>query len=231
MRAVLTICFLLTSCARSPQSPPKPAPPDKIFLWVWDRADDLRFLHPGEAEVAALMQTIYLRNGHAEPWNRKLPLLLPEGLQPTPVIRLESDGSALPPPENVAYSLPFKQPFQIDFDVRESQLPWYRELLALARQRQVPVSITSVMSACLDNPPLTGLANEIVPMLFRMGPQRNVYLAKLQTRGQFAEGCRDSLGLATDEPLPFRPAAKRIYVFNPNRWSRQSFDQIRSRLR
>lgn len=87
------------------------------------------------------------------------------------------------------------------------------------------------MSACLDSPHLIGLADEIVPMLFRMGPKRNAYLAKLQSRGRFAEGCRDSLGLATDEPLPWRPAAKRIYVFNPNRWSRQSFDQIRSRLR
>lgn len=231
MRPVLTLLLLLNSCARPPQSLPKPAPPKKIILWVWDRADDLRFLQPGEAEVAVLTATIYLRNGKAESWHRRLPLLLPEGLTATPVVRLESDGSPLPPPESVAYLLPFNQPFQIDFDVRESQLPWYRELLVLLRQRQVPISITSVMSACLDNPPLTGLANEIVPMLFRMGPQRNAYLAKLQTRGLFAEGCRDSLGLATDEPLPWRPAAKRIYVFNPNRWSRQSFDQIRSRLR
>ena len=151
------------------------------------------------------------------------------------VIRLESDGSPLPPAEEVVSMIDYHGPnqpaLQLDFDVRQSQLPWYRELLALAASRRVPLSITSVMSACLDSPPLTGLAQEIVPMLFRMGPQRNTYLAKLQQRGQFAEGCRDSLGITTDEPLSWRPAAKRIYVFNPNRWSRDSYDQIRSRLR
>jgi hypothetical protein len=230
MRAAALAVAILVSCA-SPPAPTKPPPPQTIVLWVWDRADDLRFLKPGEAEVAALMQTIYLRNGQADPWHRKLPLLLPKGIEPTPVVRLESDGSPLPPPESVADMMPYRTPFQIDFDVRQSQLPWYRELLALVDKRQVPLSITSVMSACLDDPPLTAVARETVPMLFRMGPQRNAYLAKLQARGQFAQGCRDSLGLATDEPLPWRPAAKRIYVFNPNRWSRESFDQIRSRLR
>lgn len=230
MRAALFAVALLLSCVPL-RVPNKPPPPQTIILWVWDRADDLRFLKPGEAEVAALLQTIYLRNGQAEPWRRKLPLLLPEGIEPTPVVRFESDGSPLPPAGFVVDFLRYNAPVQLDFDVRESQIPWYRELLALARQRNIPLSITSVMSACLDNPPLTGLANEIVPMLFRMGPQRNSYLAKLQNRGQFADGCRDSFGIATDEPLPWRPAAKRIYVFNPNRWSRDSFDQIRSLLR
>ena len=64
-----------------------------------------------------------------------------------------------------------------------------------------------------------------------VGPQRGAYLAKLQTKGAFANGCRGSLGISTDEPIAWRPPAKRIYVFNPNRWTRESFDQIRSRLR
>ena len=52
MRAAALAVALLVSCA-PPPAPTKPPPPRTIVLWVWDRADDLRFLQPGEAEVAA----------------------------------------------------------------------------------------------------------------------------------------------------------------------------------
>jgi hypothetical protein len=32
--------------------------PLTLVLWAWDRAEDLRFLKPGQAEVAGLMATI-----------------------------------------------------------------------------------------------------------------------------------------------------------------------------
>jgi hypothetical protein len=231
MRPAVLALVLLASCSR-PQPPPVAAPP-KIVLWVWDRAEDLRFLKPGEADVAALMATIYLRNGRAESWHRKLPLHLPEGLKPLSVVRLESDGSALPPADAVqSHLFCFRQEgLQLDFDFRASQLVWYRDLLRSIKSRGVNLSMTAVASACMDTAPAAEFANETVPMLFRMGPQRNAYLARLQKQGAFAPGCRDSLGISIDEPLPWRPAAKRIYVFNPNRWSRESFDQIRARLR
>ncbi len=226
---LLLLLVLSPGCKR--QAPVAPAPPPTIILWAWDRAEDLRFLQPGEAEVAALMQTVYLRNGNADPWRRKLPLFLPEGIEPIYVTRFESDGSALPSPELTYQFLSPGSRHQIDFDVRQSQLPWYRELLALAANAKLNPSITSVLSACLDSPPLAGLPPEIVPMLFRLGPQRNSYLAKLQSQGDFAPECRGSFGISVDEPLPWLPPAKRVYVFNPQPWTRESFDQIRSRLR
>ena len=236
MRAGLTFLLLLTACARPQSNLAKPQPPETIVLWAWDRAEDLRFLKPGEAEVAALMRTLYLRNGNVEQWRRKLPLLLPEGVQPIEVTRFESDGTPLPPAEQFASHFSYEKHtefrrLQFDFDVRASQIPWYRELLEQTKTWKSTVSITSIVSNCLENPWSADLSIEVVPMLFRMGPQRGAYLAKLQTKGAFANGCRGSLGISTDEPLAWRPPAKRIYVFNPNRWTRESFDQIRSRLR
>lgn len=231
MRRLAAMLLLLGSCSR-PQPQP-PAPPPKLVLWVWDRAEDLRFLKPGEAEVAALMATIYLRNGRAETRHRKLPLHLPEGIEPISVVRLESDGSPLPPADSVqSHLMLFSQRLlQLDFDFRASQRDWYLELLGSIQSRDGGISITAVASACMDSPPAAGLVAETVPMLFRMGPQRRAYLDRLQKQGAFAAGCRDSLGISIDEPLPWRPAAKRIYIFNPNRWSRESFDQVRARLR
>ena len=55
-------------------------------------------------------------------------------------------------------------------------------------------------------------------MLFRMGPRRAALLRALELRHDFVAGCRGALGIATDEPLPGRPSAQRVYVFSPKPW-------------
>ncbi|MEK7404159.1 MAG: hypothetical protein AAB225_03545 [Acidobacteriota bacterium] len=234
---LVTAVVLLVAggCGRpQPRKTSPPKPPQTIVLWAWDRAEDLRFLKPGEAEVAALMETLYLRDGRAEPWFRRLPLVLPEGMKPIPVIRLESDGSALPPADSIGSFLwrwvDLKR-IQIDFDARSSQREWYVELIRLTRRWKPHISITALASWCLDKPWFAGVPDEAVPMLFRMGPQRNAILDRLHKQGQFAEGCRDALGISTDERLPWRPEAKKIYVFHPHPWTREAFDEARARLR
>lgn len=68
-------------------------------------------------------------------------------------------------------------------------------------------------------------------MLFRMGPQRSAVLQKLQARRDFASVCQGSLGVSLDEPLPWYPSARRVYVFSPMRWTRENFEQACARLR
>ena len=241
----LGVLLLLTACGGQRQHSPKQTkPPATIILWAWDRAEDLRFLHPGEAEVAALMETIYLRNGRAESWGRKLPLLLPDGMNPIPVIRLESDGSELPSADSVASLLwrwiarsprhlqtASSQQIQIDFDARSSQRTWYGELIPLLRKWKPWISITALASWCLENPWFSGVPDEAVPMLFQMGPRRNGILDRLYRQGHFADGCRDALGISSAELLPWRPEAKRVYIFNPQRWTREAFTRACARLR
>jgi hypothetical protein len=57
-------------------------------------------------------------------------------------------------------------------------------------------------------------------MLFRMGVERNQFLAQLAAGERFtAEPCRTSVGISTDEPLAQLPQVERVYIFNPKSWS------------
>jgi hypothetical protein len=229
-RVIALIGAAAISCGTRVPAPTPPPP--KIVLWAWDRAEDLRFLRPGEAEVAALMRTLYLRNGAVDHWYRKLPLLMPESMQPIPVTRLESDGSELPPAQDVAGFLWWRAPakIQIDFDAKASQLAWYGELIRALRGHRRSISITALASWCLDAPWFRGTVDEAVPMLFRMGPGRNEFLDRLYKQQAFTEGCREAIGISTDEPLRWQPGAKTVYVFHPERWTREAFDEVRLRL-
>jgi hypothetical protein len=91
--------------------------------------------------------------------------------------------------------------------------------------------MTALASWCLEKPWFLGVPDEVVPMLFQMGPQQNGIFERLFRQGNFSEGCRGSLGLSTAEALRWRPEAWRIYVFNPKRWTREAFDAISARLR
>lgn len=233
--AMVVMLAVSASCGRkSSGSATQPKPPETIVLWAWDRAEDLRFLKLEEADVAVLAETIYLRNGEAVSRTRKLPLLLPDGLKPMAVVRLESDGTSLPPADSVANFISRWARFeriQIDFDARLSQLTWYEELIRTSKRMKARISITALASWCLEKPWFRGIPDEAVPMLFQMGPQRNQVLDRLRRHGGFAEGCRDIVGMSVAEPLVWRPEAKKIYVFNPQRWTKEAFDEICARLR
>lgn len=236
--AILFSGLLLAGCGGKEQPRSQAAEPPNtqptFILWAWDRYEDLRFLKPGEAEVAALLETIYLRNGNYRAWPRRLPLLMPEGQEPLQVVRLESDGTPLPSYEEVAGRITGWRRggrYQIDFDARESQRAWYLQLIRHLRTWEPSISITALTSWCLEKPWFGAAADEVVPMLFQMGPQRNAYLTRLQRQGGFAPGCQESIGVSTAEPLSWQPEAKRVYVFHPQPWTRTSFDEFRARWR
>ncbi len=98
-RVPVTLCLLfsllITACQHAKEL--KRTPPT-LVLWAWDRAEDLRFLKPGQAEVAGLMATFQLRDGQLEVWHRRLPLMVPPEIPMKAVVRLESDGSECLPP-------------------------------------------------------------------------------------------------------------------------------------
>ena len=223
-----------------------------LVLWAWDRTEDLRFLKPGEAEVAALMATVQLRGGRADMRRRRLPLFVTPGVPLTAVVRLESDGSELPPVDRFAEEIENLtignfDSLQIDFDAKQSQQDWYRALLLrfgpLYRQRETGapqyrsraignVSITALASWCVDRPWFDNVRpniREVVPMLFRMGPHRVDLLKRIARQKDFAEGCRGAVGVSMDEPLPWYPPANRIYIFNPTPWTKEAFDQACAR--
>lgn len=222
-------CLLVSLLSCQHQPPPKPV----LILWAWDRLEDLTFLQPGEAELAGLLGTITLINGEARVEGRRLPLKVPPAISILGVVRLESDGSALPDAARVAQEIrnltsrPRVSGIQIDFDARASQLGWYKQLL----KELGPVSMTALASWCLDKPWFAGPdVREAAPMLFRMGPQQPQLLRRLRRQGQFAPGCPEAIGISTDEPMAWLPPAPRVYVFHPKPWTEEAFRQVCARF-
>ena len=216
-----------------------------LVLWAWERPESLRFLQSQPVEVAFLAESIYLDH---QPSLR--PRLQPLSVGPdTPliaVVRLEVTPQTPREFEN-AYTgevaswianvaaLPQVRGVQIDFDATQSQRPFYRALLNDVRSelpRAVPLSITALGSWCLGDDWLQGLPiDEAVPMLFRMGKDRQNIRRALAAGNDVREPlCRSSVGLSTDEPWPELARGRRVYVFNPRRWTETSFEAVQRKL-
>ena len=155
---MLVACILLAAACSGPrrdrQLPVRKTPP-VLVLWAWDRYEDLRFLRPGEAEVAGLLATIQLRHGRASVRHRSLPLYVPDGIPLRAVVRMESDATGLPPADGVAHwfelvaSRGRTAGLQVDFDARQSERVWYLQVLREARTWFPDISITALTSWCV----------------------------------------------------------------------------------
>jgi len=85
----------------------------------------------------------------------------------------------------------------------------------------------------MDDDWLGGLrVDEVVPMLFRMGPDARAIVGRLNKREDFANAlCRHAVGLSLDEPIPRLPEGRRTYIFTPGSWSRDSVARALVELR
>jgi hypothetical protein len=197
------------------------------------------FLDPHVAGVAFLARTVGWRNGRVESRPRYQPIEAPSGTAMVAVVRLESWSTPLPDAGAIAEEvlkladLPRIQAIQIDFDARRSEREWYANLLRRVRNRLPPpvaLTITALASWCFGDPWITGLpVADSVPMLFRMGA------GEPREVREFSAGvCRSSLGVSTDEPLYIAPRGRRLWIFHPKPWTRESYDgamQLAVRLR
>jgi len=212
-----------------------------IILWAWERPEDLSFIDPHQTGVAYLAKTIFLRGQGVLAKPRLQPLAIPPGTTVIPVVRIESDSDSQP---TLSYEqaqaaateisqltgLPNVLTVQVDFDATTSQRNFYRTLLSELRKQIPPatkISITALGSWCQGDNWLSGLPiDEAVPMLFRMGVDRNAILARLAGYGFQATPCESSAGIATDEHIDNLPRVSRLYVFNPDGWNRNALNKV-----
>ena len=214
----------------------------RVILWAWERPEDLSFTNPREVGVAFLAATLYLRNEKVIARPRFQPLSVSPETTLIAVVRIESDRAAPPSLSaqqraraasaiaEVARSRTVAA-VQIDFDARQSERAFYRDLLLDLRGElpsSVKLSITALASWCIYDDWLAGLpVDEAVPMLFRMGVDHNQVAQHLKTGGDFRPAlCRNSLGISTDELLPRLPSGRRVYIFNPRPWSPENVSKI-----
>ncbi len=207
-------------------------------LWAWERPTDLHFIDPNRVGVAFLARTIRLRRDEVMIKPRFQPLNLPEQTSVIAVVRVESDSESPPlltanqstllvDGIDAVANLRNVVAVQIDFDAVRSERDFYRNVIVDLRRRlpsSIGLSITALASWCVDDDWISDLPiDEAVPMLFRMGPDRQVMKNRLAADEEFsAKPCRSSYGVSTDEPLEGLQLDKRIYVFNPQAWTEQS---------
>jgi len=209
---------------------PRPADPlpgfPRVFLWAWERPENLEFLDPHTTGVAFLARTVCLRGGAVSVRPRLNPLRYPPGTVLMAVVRVEPQDSTLSTVEAASAAIagaaiPGVRALQVDFDATLSQRRFYRALLADLRGRvplSTPLSMTALTSWCESDSWIAGLpVAEAVPMLFRMGP------GERPARTFRPPLCRTSAGVSTDEPLREPPSATRLYIFNPRPWSAASY--------
>jgi hypothetical protein len=219
----------------------------KLFLWAWERPEQLDFINPQEVGVAFLAKTIYLREEQVIERPRMQPLRVPQGTTLVAVVRIEAVRDAPPVlsdaqlAETVAALLeaataPNVSALQIDFDAAVSERQFYKNLLQDLRPRlprAMPLSITALASWCIDDNWLDGLpVDEAVPMLFRMGIDERRIKSYLSEGGQFRSPlCRLSKGISTDEQVKLVSMGARTYIFHTQAWTAISVRRATERNR
>jgi hypothetical protein len=210
-----------------------------IILWAWERPEKLDFIDTDKVGVAFLAKTISLRGDQTSVRPRLMPLSVPTDTKMIAVARIESDRYSPPTlSDNQLQQIVDElselsrlrnvMAVQIDFDAKRSERDFYRNVILKLRQRlpsSTGLSITALASWCKGDDWLTELPiDEAVPMLFRMGVDRQSILSQLQSGSTFpGRPCQTSAGVSLDEPLTSQFEGKHLYIFNPQPWSRISF--------
>ena len=207
----------------------------EVILWAWERPEDLTFVNTEKVGVAFLAKTIYLGGDKVVVKPRLQPLKLAPGTKLVAVVRIETDRKEPPSLSAVQLQRTAEEIFklseisvvQVDFDATVSERNFYRSLLTHVRYElpsSIKLSMTALASWCAGDDWLRDLpVDEAVPMLFRMGVEKNVFQRRLDQRQQFESSiCRATAGVSVDEPIDV-PPVNRLYIFNPERWTKESF--------
>ncbi|MDR3410250.1 MAG: hypothetical protein P4L87_04775 [Formivibrio sp.] len=208
----------------------------RLYLWAWDRAEDLRWVASGVG-VAYFAAQLDARDRALIAIWRKAPLRVRPDTSLLPVLHVEGFARHVPRTLDEAAVELWAQAlvdaarrtgsraFQIDFEARSSQKEFYAHVLQRVRQ-QLPedwISITALASWCGERAWLARLpVDEIVPMYFRMGPaERQLWHARLAAPATLPARCRQAAGFATDEAGHAdlsSTADFHEYLFSPRAW-------------
>jgi hypothetical protein len=213
-------------------------------VWAWERPEDLRFVHGG-AEVAVQSGFVVLSGAGVYARGRRFPLLMVD--QPeTAMVHVQIDHhlhlawTAQQRRDLSQAVLHLADPVgakrvQVDFEVRKSERPILLDLLVDLRRalpKDTSLSMTALASWCdaetwVESAPV----DEIVPMLFRMGPGGEHLKAKLEAGGDFANPrCRSAFAISTDAPMTRAPSGRRVYLFSPRSWTVQDYAALWGRM-
>lgn len=215
----------------------------KIFIWAWERPENLIFIDNKNIGVAFYAGIITFSDSETFFRPRLQPLAIDSKISPIAVIRIENreNGSQLNNSQlSKAIDLIIKtcsqnkiSGCQIDFDAKSLEINFYKDLILKTRDnlpKSIPLSITALVSWCYPGSWLEDLPiDEAIPMFFRLGLDEYVIRNNLVGESFMkARICQKSIGISVDEPLPRSEYLKnrRIYIFNPDSWTLEDFSNI-----
>lgn len=238
MGAAAGLVLLASLDTREPPGRREPG----LWLWGWERYDDLSFLDPRTTGVAYLAATVTITPERVAWTGRRQALRLPPGTRRIAVIRIENRDRRLDDAsrhELVSRLVSEARAsgaagLQLDWDAPLSLRPAYRLLLADVRAAlpdTIPLSMTALASWCVGDCWLGNASvDEIVPMVFRMGADDQRVRYDLARLGDFpCRECRGAVGLSTDEAWPGLPP-RRVYLFHAGAWNAEIVRRAMGRL-
>lgn len=214
-----------------------------IVLWVWERPENLYFINDKNISFAYLSGTVTKADKNLEYYSRRQPLRIPDKSNTISVIRIEDrskdhifEDKNLPEISDYIVKSCIEKTSntacQIDFDATESQIEFYKKLVASVRDKlpkEMKLSLTALVSWCVndkawfDELPI----DEVVPMFFRLGREENIYWQRIsEGRLNISKSCQKAVGVATDETMPNKIYVKNkpIYIFNNEYWTSKNWD-------
>ena len=221
----------------------KPNHPPEIILWAWERPENLLFIDNKNVKVAFYAGTITFYNSEVIFKPRLQSLVINPETPVIAVIRIvngeksdQLNKKQLSRTVDLIIEICSQNKVsgcQIDFDVKSSEINFYKRLIIEVRKtlpRSLPLSITTLISWChlgswLESLPI----DEVVPMFYRVGLDE--YLIRHNLVGKSfmkAKMCQKCIGISVDEPLPPSEYLKnrKIYIFNPQSWTTDDFLSI-----
>ena len=215
--------------------------PPQFYLWAWRRPEDLSFIDPAWVRAAVWTATIFIEEGEMRVERRTVTVAYPVGTEVVAVTRLEIAGIYdAKMAKAVALQIeevgsPFEPvEYQVDFDALQSQRPFYRMLVRELRKLigDKALSITAFSSWCMsDNWIATLPIDAAVPMVYRLGPNRESIVRRLRSERRFAEPlCAGNAGYSADEEAVWLEGLERVFLFHPLPWTPERFRAFIDRL-
>jgi hypothetical protein len=209
------------------------------MIWAWERPEDLRWLDE-DTGIAFLAQTLTFDARGMRIAPRRQPLRVDDAARLVAVTRIEMPGAAPADEPAIEHavetiaataSLPRVVGVQLDFDATVSQRQWYAALLRAVRDRlpsSMALSMTALASWCVGDRWIEDLpVDEVVPMLFDLGPFNEPYSAIAVQPSAGARECRAAVGLSVNDARPAERRGRRVYLFNARPWTREAFESAK----
>jgi hypothetical protein len=233
---------------RKPPVPGRLANIPQVVLWAWEQPEDLNFLDPARFGVAYLAKTCTLAGDDVTVRPRLQPLRVPDGTVVIAVVRIETNSIEDKPSYSDLQAEKLisvitdtalargVSGIQVDFDAKSSERVFYRNVLVRLRAAlptRQPLAITALASWCYGDDWISGLPiDEAIPMLFRMGVDNVNIRRLLEAHSDFkAALALKSVGISTDETLPWIPSGRHVYIFNPKSWTQESVQKAMDEIR